>query len=103
MTLSPLNQRRWRNFRRNGRAFWSLVIFTLLFVASLLLNHFLPPGTSFDPARPDPSSSACAAIRYSDRSRSISCMMPFCTPKAASRASSVGAITSITALPMPIT
>ncbi|MFC0810505.1 ABC transporter permease [Paracoccus panacisoli] len=35
MTLSPLNQRRWRNFRRNGRAFWSLVIFTLLFVASL--------------------------------------------------------------------
>ena len=35
MMLSPLHQRRWRNFRRNGRAFWSLVIFTLLFVASL--------------------------------------------------------------------
>lgn len=36
MRLSPLNRRRWRNFRANGRAFWSLVIFTLMFVASLL-------------------------------------------------------------------
>ena len=35
MTLSPLNKRRWRNFRRNSRAFWSLVIFAVLFVASL--------------------------------------------------------------------
>jgi microcin C transport system permease protein len=33
--LSPLNQRRWRNFRRNRRAFWSLVIFGSLFVLSL--------------------------------------------------------------------
>jgi len=33
--LSPLNQRRWRNFRKNGRAFWSLVIFTILFTLSL--------------------------------------------------------------------
>lgn len=33
--LSPLNQRRWRNFRRNGRAFWSLVIFSILFGLSL--------------------------------------------------------------------
>ncbi len=33
--LSPLNKRRWRNFRRNGRAFWSLLIFTLLFGVSL--------------------------------------------------------------------
>ncbi|WP_136649779.1 ABC transporter permease [Paracoccus aeridis] len=36
MMLSPLNQRRWRNFRRNRRAFWSLVIFAVLFVLSLL-------------------------------------------------------------------
>ncbi|KPN64977.1 microcin C transport system permease protein [Aliiroseovarius crassostreae] len=36
MTLSPLNQRRWRNFRRNGRAFWSLIIFCLLFGLSLI-------------------------------------------------------------------
>ncbi|HRO13575.1 MAG TPA: ABC transporter permease [Paracoccus sp. (in: a-proteobacteria)] len=35
MTLSPLNQRRWRNFRRNGRAFWSLVIFATLFVLAM--------------------------------------------------------------------
>ena len=33
--FSPLNQRRWRNFRRNGRAFWSLILFSVLFGASL--------------------------------------------------------------------
>ncbi len=33
--LSPLNQRRWRNFRRNGRAFWSLILFCVLFGLSL--------------------------------------------------------------------
>ncbi|PAU97286.1 ABC transporter permease [Paracoccus salipaludis] len=36
MSLSPLNQRRWRNFRRNRRAFWSMVIFAALFVLSML-------------------------------------------------------------------
>ncbi|MBM9593259.1 ABC transporter permease [Roseitranquillus sediminis] len=35
IALSPLNERRWRNFRRNGRAFWSLIIFTVLFGLSL--------------------------------------------------------------------
>jgi microcin C transport system permease protein len=35
MALSPLNQRRWRNFRRNRRAFWSLIIFCIMFGASL--------------------------------------------------------------------
>jgi microcin C transport system permease protein len=35
MALSPLNQRRWRNFRANGRAFWSLIIFILMFGLSL--------------------------------------------------------------------
>ncbi|MFQ6547614.1 ABC transporter permease [Aestuariibius sp. 2305UL40-4] len=33
--LSPLNKRRWRNFRRNRRAFWSLIIFMILFTLSL--------------------------------------------------------------------
>ncbi|PWR01604.1 peptide ABC transporter permease [Meridianimarinicoccus roseus] len=33
--LSPLNQRRWRNFRANGRAYWSLIVFSLLFGLSL--------------------------------------------------------------------
>lgn len=35
MALSPLNQRRWRNFRANRRAFWSLIVFTILFGLSL--------------------------------------------------------------------
>jgi microcin C transport system permease protein len=33
--LSPLNQRRWRNFRRNGRAFWSLILFSVIFTITL--------------------------------------------------------------------
>ena len=33
--LSPLNQRRWRNFRRNGRAFWSLIVFSVIFTVTL--------------------------------------------------------------------
>ena len=36
LTLSPLNQRRWRNFRRNRRAYWSLIIFAVLFGLSLM-------------------------------------------------------------------
>ncbi|WGR63067.1 ABC transporter permease (plasmid) [Paracoccus ferrooxidans] len=35
MAMTELNRRRLRNFRRNKRAFWSLVVFTILFVASL--------------------------------------------------------------------
>jgi microcin C transport system permease protein len=34
--LSPLNQRRWRNFTRNRRAYWSLIIFSVLFGLSLM-------------------------------------------------------------------
>lgn len=34
-TLSPLNQRRWNNFKRNRRALWSLWIFLVLFTLSL--------------------------------------------------------------------
>ncbi|MCR9088720.1 MAG: ABC transporter permease [Rhodobacteraceae bacterium] len=33
--LSPLNRRRWRNFRANGRAYWSLIIFSILFGLTL--------------------------------------------------------------------
>ncbi|WP_116085613.1 ABC transporter permease [Tropicimonas sp. IMCC34011] len=33
--LSPLNRRRWRNFTRNRRAFWSLWVFAVLFALSL--------------------------------------------------------------------
>ncbi len=34
-TLSPINMRRWRNFRANGRGYWSLWIFVVLFGLSL--------------------------------------------------------------------
>lgn len=33
--LSPLNRRRWRNFRANGRAFWALIVFLVLYGISL--------------------------------------------------------------------
>jgi len=33
--LTPLTRRRLRNFRRNGRAFWSLLIFAVIFGLSL--------------------------------------------------------------------
>jgi microcin C transport system permease protein len=35
LTLSPLNARRWRNFKANKRGFWSLWLFIILFVVSL--------------------------------------------------------------------
>ncbi|RMF09673.1 MAG: ABC transporter permease [Alphaproteobacteria bacterium] len=34
-TLSPINQRRWQNFKANKRGFWSLWIFLVLFFISL--------------------------------------------------------------------
>ena len=40
--LSPLNRRRWNNFRANGRAYWSLIVFLILsaicFSAELVAN-----------------------------------------------------------------
>ncbi|MAM95116.1 ABC transporter permease [Parvibaculum sp.] len=33
--MSPINQRRWRNFKANKRGYWSLWIFAVLFVVSL--------------------------------------------------------------------
>ena len=35
LRISPLNQRRWQNFKANRRGYWSLWIFLVLFVASL--------------------------------------------------------------------
>ncbi|MDF1610348.1 ABC transporter permease [Hoeflea sp. YIM 152468] len=34
--LSPTNKRRWANFKANRRGYWSLWIFLILFIASLL-------------------------------------------------------------------
>jgi microcin C transport system permease protein len=36
--LSPLNLRRWQNFKANQRGFWSLWIFLVLFIASMFAN-----------------------------------------------------------------
>lgn len=33
--LSPINQRRWRNFKANKRGYWSLWLFAILFFLSL--------------------------------------------------------------------
>jgi len=35
MALSSLNQRRWRNFKRNRRAVWSLILFSVIFTITL--------------------------------------------------------------------
>lgn len=35
LSLSPLNKRRWSNFKKNRRAYWSLWIFGILFTLSL--------------------------------------------------------------------
>ena len=35
LSMSPLNQRRWHNFKANRRGYWSLWIFLVLFVVSL--------------------------------------------------------------------
>ena len=35
---SPLNRRRWENFKANRRGFWSFWIFMVLFIASLFAN-----------------------------------------------------------------
>lgn len=38
MAMTELNRRRWRNFRANKRALWSLIIFTILFGIALCAN-----------------------------------------------------------------
>ncbi len=35
LSLSPINRRRWSNFKRNRRGYWSLWIFTILFLVTL--------------------------------------------------------------------
>ena len=39
ITISALNRRRWRNFRNNRRAFWSLIILGVLYVLSLFAEY----------------------------------------------------------------
>ena len=35
LAISPLNRRRWQNFKANRRGYWSFWIFMVLFVISL--------------------------------------------------------------------
>ncbi|MGC2158528.1 MAG: ABC transporter permease, partial [Pseudolabrys sp.] len=35
ISISPLNKRRWENFKANRRGYWALWIFLTLFVISL--------------------------------------------------------------------
>ena len=35
LRVSPINWRRWQNFKVNRRGYWSLILFTVLFVVSL--------------------------------------------------------------------
>jgi microcin C transport system permease protein len=49
--LSPINRRRWENFKRHRRGYWSLWIFTILFVLSLgaeLIANNKPFFVSYD-------------------------------------------------------
>lgn len=39
MTISALNRRRWRNFRANRRAFWSLIALAVLYGISLFAEY----------------------------------------------------------------
>ena len=51
MAISELTRRRWRTFRANRRAAWSLVIFSVLFLIALFaefVRGYLLPL----PARP---------------------------------------------------
>ncbi len=41
-TLTPINLRRWQNFKANRRGYWSLWIFLVLFVGSLLAQNSSP-------------------------------------------------------------
>ena len=36
LAISPLNRRRWQSFKANQRGYWSLWIFLVLFVVSLI-------------------------------------------------------------------
>ena len=40
--LSPLNRRRWENFKRNRRGYWALWVFMVLFLVSLVMGRRAP-------------------------------------------------------------
>ena len=51
--LSPINRRRWENFKRNRRGYWSFWLFLMLFILSLfaeLIANDKPLMIRFDGA-----------------------------------------------------
>ena len=38
LELTPINRRRWNNFKANRRGYWSLWVFLTVFVVSMLAN-----------------------------------------------------------------
>ena len=42
--ISPLNERRWQIFKAHARGYWSLWIFLVLFVVSLVVGLFRRGG-----------------------------------------------------------
>ena len=56
MTMSPLAQKRWRNFRRNRRAWWSLLAFGVVFLFCLCADWVCPcdPNAVVDRASLEP-------------------------------------------------
>ncbi len=49
--ITPLDERRWHNFKRNRRGYWSAILFTILFLASLCAEFIAndkPLLVSFD-------------------------------------------------------
>ena len=40
--MSPLNKRRWQNFKQNKRAIYSLLIFSMIFVNEFIIISKLP-------------------------------------------------------------
>jgi hypothetical protein len=41
--ITPINRRRWENFKANRRGYWSLWIFLALFLLSLFAEVIWPP------------------------------------------------------------
>src|SRR5579871_6303876 len=65
--LSPINLRRWQNFKANRRGFWSLWIFLALFIASLFANFIAndkPFYVSFEGKSYFPALVSYAGVSY---------------------------------------
>src|SRR5687767_15932747 len=67
IAISPLNKRRWLNFKANRRGYWSLWIFLVLFILSLVAE-FIANDKPFY-VRADGKSYFPAIFTYSETDR----------------------------------